>query len=161
MAFCNRFALLEIDVDEMKELVEGEVSEPSAAKEARWRKWRPRKRARACHRKQGPSATESLDWDALSIDPPGAPPSLCPILALRILTYVCVCGGQRACSSGSPLAPVTSAPTPPLSKPTQWWCALLPHQRPPRYPIFTDLPCPFSHSSSPHWSRGVHRLCWA
>ncbi len=71
MAFCNRFAPLEVEGDVKGELAQGEAhilkaSEPRAAKQARWRKWRPPSRARACRRKLGPSAPESVGWDALT-----------------------------------------------------------------------------------------------
>jgi len=103
MIFCNRFAPLEGKGDMQEEeeeeeekarLVQGQSMDPSAAKEARWRKWRPRTRARACHSKRR-GAEQSLGWDALSLARPGAPPSLCPILALRLLTCVCVCVAAR------------------------------------------------------------------
>jgi hypothetical protein len=81
MRFCNRFAPLEGEGDvQMEEegeeekvmVVQGQSKDPGAAKEERWRKWRPRTRAHACHSKRR-GAEQSLGWDALSLVRPGAP----------------------------------------------------------------------------------------
>ncbi len=128
-AFCNRFAPLEGNLVEEEDDEEEKVAlVPSAAKEARWRKWRPHTCARTSQSSRG--ADELFDWDTLSLAPVGAaasPSVSYPRIAnTDTCMCVCVCVWLRACSSGSPFAVVASAPSPPLTKPTPWWYAAHP-----------------------------------
>ena len=128
VAFCNRFAPLEGNLVEEEDDEEEKVAlVPSAAKEARWRKWRPYTCTRTSQSSRG--ADELFDWDALflSLAPVGAaasPSVSYPRIAnTDMYVCMCVCVWQRACSSGSPFAVVASAPSPPLTKPMPWWYA--------------------------------------
>ncbi len=72
VAFCNRFAPLEGNLVEEEDDEEEKVAlGTSAAKEARWRKWRPRTRARTSQSSRG-GADELFDWDTFSLAPVGA-----------------------------------------------------------------------------------------
>jgi hypothetical protein len=137
VAFCNRFAPLEGNLVEEEDDEEEKVAlGTSAAKEARWRKWRPRTRARTSQPSRG--ADELFDWDALSLAPVGAAASS-SVSYPRIAntdTCVCVCVAARMfqwesfCSRGQRPIPAPFKANALVVRPS------LP---PPRHPVSTFL----------------------
>ena len=96
VAFYNRFAPLEGNLVEEEDDEEEKVAlGTSAAKEARWRKWRPRTRARASQSSRG--ADQLFDWDTLAPVGAAASPSVShPRIAnTDMCMCVCVCVAAR------------------------------------------------------------------
>jgi hypothetical protein len=99
IAFCNRFTPLEGNGEKEEEADDDEEEKvalvPSAAKEARWRKWRPRTRARASQSSRG--ADQLFDWDTLAPVGAAASPSVSyPRIAnTDMCVCVCVCVAAR------------------------------------------------------------------